>query len=153
MGYAVEACWEPPLKMPVIDPANDFPYSANQPEPYYARLIVNNNQPITVDCCNDIDCSTVRYEFKQWYGPKPQTADYQCGCDNGSSPSFFDCPDDPDPTDDLFFMGSNLGLTQWCGNGKHRGVVVANYAHYSYPPGETVYDWLCYFPFDFIVEM
>jgi hypothetical protein len=47
LGYAVDACWEPPIKMPVIDPAVDFPSSANQPEPYVERYWVNDDEPIT----------------------------------------------------------------------------------------------------------
>ena len=47
MGYAVEACWEPPLVMPVTNPALDFPVSANQSEPYVEHYYINNDQPIT----------------------------------------------------------------------------------------------------------
>ena len=150
VGYAVDACWEPPTTTPVTDPLNDFPYSANQPEPYFAQLIINGGQPITTsDCC--IGCSTVQFEFRQWYGPKPKTANFQPGCGYGSSPSFSDCAD-PDPTDDLYFMTAGMGVTI-CGNGKHRGVVVAVHEHYSYPPGEYVFDFISYFPFDYTVKM
>jgi formylglycine-generating enzyme required for sulfatase activity len=34
LGYAVDACWMPPLKTPVTDPITDFPLTANCPEPY-----------------------------------------------------------------------------------------------------------------------
>jgi len=70
-GYAVEACWEPPIKEPVTDPLNDFPYSANQPEPYLFNLVINNGNPITDDtCCGDplYDCSDLRVECAAWYG-------------------------------------------------------------------------------------
>jgi hypothetical protein len=71
-GYAVEACWEPPTKTPVIDPANDFPTSANQDEPYHYRLVLNNDQPITSCCCcgENIgnDCPNLWLEVKQWGG-------------------------------------------------------------------------------------
>jgi len=33
-GYAVDACWMPPLVQPVTDPVTDFPISANCSEPY-----------------------------------------------------------------------------------------------------------------------
>jgi len=68
-GYAVDACWELPLKTPVTDPAQDFPLTANQPEPYYLRYIINNGEPIT-DCetfeMQNYDCAYTRVELKQW---------------------------------------------------------------------------------------
>jgi hypothetical protein len=70
-GYAVEACWEPPLKTPVIDPLNDFPTTANQPEAYYLKWTLNNGEPIKYQdgCCNGAgDCSDVYAEIKQWGG-------------------------------------------------------------------------------------
>ena len=42
VGYAVEACWEPPLVTPVTDPAVDFPISANQGEPYIERYYLED---------------------------------------------------------------------------------------------------------------
>jgi hypothetical protein len=72
MGYAVEACWEPPTVMPVIDPATDFPYSANQPEPYHLDLVINNNEPVNYSpCCAadpDDPCKDLRVEIDLWYG-------------------------------------------------------------------------------------
>jgi hypothetical protein len=71
-GYAVEACWEPPTTTPVIDPANDFPISANQDEPYHFRVVVNNGQPITHNpCCGTSTadpCSDLWFEAEQWGG-------------------------------------------------------------------------------------
>jgi hypothetical protein len=70
-GYAVEASWVPPDVMPVMDPLNDFPWSANQPEPYYFQYVVNNNEPIT-----DPDwygggwgsqCDDLWLEYRNWY--------------------------------------------------------------------------------------
>jgi len=147
VGYAVEACWEPPVNMPVTDPLNDFPYSANQPEPYFAELTVNNNEIITEQCCNG--CSTVQFEFGQWYGPKPNGHTYYPGCLPGSSPTLFDC-EDPDPTDNVYFMMSGLLVTH-CGNGKHRGVAVVYKNHYETP--DLIYDWLSYIPFDYEIDM
>ncbi len=34
LGYVVDACWMPPSVTPVTDPVEDFPPSANCPEPY-----------------------------------------------------------------------------------------------------------------------
>jgi len=71
-GYAVEACWEPPTTTPVVDPANDFPISANQDEPYHFRVVVNNGQPITHNpCCGTSTadpCSDLWFEAEQWGG-------------------------------------------------------------------------------------
>ena len=73
-GYAIEACWEPPDVTPVTNPLADFPATANQPEPYYFKFIINNGEVIT-DCeaydppgPNDYDCSKARAEIKQWGG-------------------------------------------------------------------------------------
>jgi hypothetical protein len=84
-GYAVEACWEPATKQPVTDPLNDFPYSANQPEPYLFNLIVNNGNPITDDSCcgkNPLDCSDIRFEYASWggipIGDPPDANTYIC---------------------------------------------------------------------------
>jgi hypothetical protein len=73
-GYAVDACWEPPDVMPVTDPMNDFPFSANQPEPYHFRLVFNNNEVIKdLECCGTLlpphDCSDLWIEWKSWYIP------------------------------------------------------------------------------------
>jgi len=73
-GYAVEACWAPPTKTPVTDPLNDFPLSANQPEPYLFNLILNNNMTITESpCCGGDfqDCSRTRVECARWDGVDP----------------------------------------------------------------------------------
>ncbi|MCX6647329.1 MAG: hypothetical protein NTY09_13365 [bacterium] len=70
-GYAVEACWEPPTVTPVDDPLTDFPLTANQPEPYHLKWVVNNGEPIKEysQCCLGAgDCSEYRVEVKQWGG-------------------------------------------------------------------------------------
>jgi hypothetical protein len=73
-GYAVEACWEPPLVTPVTDPLTDFPSSANQPEAYHFKFVVNNGEVIT-DCeaydppgPTDYDCDKAYTELEQWGG-------------------------------------------------------------------------------------
>jgi len=75
-GYAVEACWEPPLVKPVTNPIEDFPITANQPECYRFKVVVNDGNPITEDdiynCCNygpfyDTSVHGVRLELDYWY--------------------------------------------------------------------------------------
>jgi len=67
-GYAVEACWEPPTVTPVMNPATDFPVTANQPEPYEFQFVLNNNEVITEHCCYAEDeTPDVLYAIvKQW---------------------------------------------------------------------------------------
>ena len=63
-GYAVEACWEEPLVMPVTNPLDDFPVTANQTEAYYFKYFVNNGEVITDcdTCCGLLhDCDTDLY--------------------------------------------------------------------------------------------
>jgi len=70
-GYAVEACWEPPLITPVTNPADDFPLTANQAEAYEFRVVLNSGVVITDPwCCNVIrmtptECYAIS---KQWGG-------------------------------------------------------------------------------------
>jgi len=68
-GYAVEACWEPPLVTPVTNPSIDFPVTANQPEPYFFRMILNNGEPIVEgsECCMH-GCDQLKIESNEWYG-------------------------------------------------------------------------------------
>ncbi len=69
-GYAIEACWEPPTVTPVIDPAEDFPITANQAEPYHFKVILNNGEPILVGsgCCGfgPDPCSDFRFPVREW---------------------------------------------------------------------------------------
>jgi hypothetical protein len=78
VGYAVEACWEPPLVTPVLNPAEDFPITANQPEPYYFDIVINDGQPVTDEnCCNPVEeldnwsVHQARFEANWWYLPLP----------------------------------------------------------------------------------
>ncbi len=83
VGYAVEACWEPPLVMPVTNPAEDFPITANQPEAYHFNVVFNDGQPITdPNCCNMSSPWTVheaRWEIDMWYPPSDFTGTYWIG--------------------------------------------------------------------------
>jgi hypothetical protein len=74
VGYAVEACWEPPTVTPVVNPATDFPFSANQPEAYHFKFVVNDGNPVTdPDCCNwkNWTVHEVRAEVQFWYTNLP----------------------------------------------------------------------------------
>jgi len=67
-GYAVDACWAPPDVTPVTDPVTDFPVSANQPELYYFKLVINDGQPVThQDWCCDYTVYDSRAETRDWY--------------------------------------------------------------------------------------
>jgi hypothetical protein len=72
-GYAVEACWEPPINTPVTNPAEDFPITANQPEAYHFKLVVNEGKTITdPNCCNVVlpfTCEQAHSERNIWYYP------------------------------------------------------------------------------------
>ncbi len=68
-GYAVEACWEPPLVTPVTDPLTDFPITANQPEAYHFKMVVNYGEVITDcdQCCGlNETCTDWHIEQLQW---------------------------------------------------------------------------------------
>ncbi|MFH1514446.1 MAG: hypothetical protein ABIG42_03205 [bacterium] len=103
-GYAIEASWEPPIVTPVTDPINDFPISANQVEPYYCNLLINNGEPITYDpCCGygPDHCDDYKVITRQWYGhpirhwglswPPP----YMLPITGGSNA--YECEDEPPP--------------------------------------------------------
>ena len=65
MGYAVEACWEPPTVNPVTNPATDFPITANQSEPYIERYYCNDDQPITKPH-TEVKEYPYYCQYKQW---------------------------------------------------------------------------------------
>ncbi len=71
-GYAVEACWEPPINKPVTDPVVDFPVSANQPEAYHFKCVINDGNPIDdPECCmRDGTIHDARAEIYTWYIPE-----------------------------------------------------------------------------------
>jgi hypothetical protein len=67
-GYAIDACWEPPTVTPVSDPAKDFPFSANQPELYHFKIVINDGvMPLTTGCCLNITVHEARAEVDDWY--------------------------------------------------------------------------------------
>jgi hypothetical protein len=81
LGYAVDACWEPPISTPVLDPINDFPVAANQPEAYHFKYVINAGNPITeASCCGtytecanpDVGCKNLWVEKLAWSEKKPE---------------------------------------------------------------------------------
>ncbi len=83
-GYAVEACWELPTVTPVTNPAEDFPISANQPEAYHFKVVINDGNPVIDHCC--AYSSTVyeaRAERYLWYrGPESHPTSQWVACWN-----------------------------------------------------------------------
>jgi hypothetical protein len=69
-GYALDVCWEQPTVMPVQNPADDFPITANQPELYRFEVIYNDGNPITDWYCCNLGTPTInegRVELDLWY--------------------------------------------------------------------------------------
>jgi len=121
-GYAVEACWEPPLVTPVFNPVTDFPPTANQPEAYYLNAEANNGGKIidSHECCGDgYDCHDLYIEQKQWGGLISNR--YRFHFPDGSFyagflDSYEPCLEGRYVPDMSFFSG-------WWGNGTHRILV------------------------------
>ncbi len=145
-GYAVDACWEPPTVTPVTDPLNDFPFSANQPEPYYFRLVLNNDEVIEdLECCgyeNEAfqthDCADIWIEWKSWYVPIEALQEYpwrfglrweKDDPNFGTGIIFYDtvpfCKDGTGPGDMALYPGTVIPGYQ--GEGKWRYAVRISY--------------------------
>ena len=141
-GYAVEACWEPPTVTPVRNPFADFPVSANQPEAYYFRYVVNNGEEIA-DCDEwpfmGWDCSVMYVEVAQWGGITSDDMFRRFEPDGGwGGFGILDC----DPPMENRFGAKHMAACEF-GNGTHRGVCV-NYRFrmgYQYDIAYTVFDW------------
>jgi hypothetical protein len=73
MGYAVEACWEPPTVNPVHNPATDFPTSANQSEPYVERYFLNDDKPITLPS-TEIKEYPIYVQYREWPSNEPNNS-------------------------------------------------------------------------------
>jgi hypothetical protein len=141
-GYAVEACWEPPLKMPVTDPANDFPITANQPEAYRFRIVVNSGETITdcEECCDNI-CSELSADIFQW-GEFTSNRIQRCPPDGiWDEPLLQDCS--PIQENTFTFVGMDSCAY---GNGIHRWIAY-NFAVKGPKPSNIAYDI-----FDFTVN-
>jgi hypothetical protein len=140
-GYAVEACWEPPTVTPVTNPIEDFPLSANQPEAYYFRYVVNNGEEIT-DCDEWqgppwYDCGRMYVELHEWGGIT--SLSYRRFHPGGgfTGGGFYDC----DPPIENRFAPYHLSVCQY-GNGTFRGVCLNFWFDgYFNDIAYTVFDW------------
>ncbi len=128
-GYAVDACWVQPKVTPVTDPASDFPFSANQPEPYFFEIVVNNNEVIDFEpCCGGDpfgDCTQLWAEARSWYGPQIGRGQITTRpdariCGWGATV----CQPGTAPNDDCVLPGG-CSFTDILSNGKHQGVAMA----------------------------
>ena len=128
VGYAVEACWEPPSVMPVIDPVTDFPITANQPEAYHFKMVVNNGEVITdcKNCCGvSMDCSELYIEHSQWGGISSNRVGAYWPDAGGDNGYLHDC----EPEQEGRYAATiHLPSCKW-GNGIHR-IVAINYRSY-----------------------
>jgi len=157
-GYAVEACWEPPLVTPVTDPASDFPLTTNQPEAYRFYLSLNNGEPITDPNCCGTHCDPfdAHYFSKQWGG---HTAlhfvnytehnftfggiYYSCG---GGYPEYWECEEDwPD-----MYCGWPILIAKAFPDGDYLGVAI-NYRFNI--DGPVIRTEMGYAVFEFTVDL
>ena len=152
-GYAIDACWLPPDVMPVTNPVDDFPVSANQEEPYYFRYVVNNDEPITHEpCCGfELDCTDLRIEFSDWYGETPRhlkvsfppPPQWYMQTDNNDS----DCDCEMPPN--VHYLTPYIrSITTWYPeDGNYRGVAVLNHYHLGN------HDSISYDIFDYVIDL
>jgi len=138
-GYAVEACWEPPTVTPVTNPIEDFPFSANQPEAYYFRYVVNNGEEIT-DCDDwpvfPYDCDYMYIELCQWGGIRSDGF-RRFEPDGGGGWYLKDC----DPPIENRFATAQMTACEY-GNGTFRGVCLNFWFDgYFNDIAYTVFDW------------
>jgi len=131
-GYAVEACWEPPINTPVTNPIIDFPASANQTEPYFFDMVINNGDPIIHDsgCCGsdlpEDGCDTLKGIALEW---DTDLIDFMYWKhDNSNSATWAIFPCDPDNPDSSYRFG-NINFS---GNdpGKYRDLVAVFYTEF-----------------------
>jgi hypothetical protein len=105
-GYALDVCWEIPTVMPVTNPVDDFPFSANQPELFHFKVVYNNGLVITdPSCCNHYGSppSTIEegyVELDLWYllpdAIEKRMVGFRCEAFYKTSSLTGDC-DSPDP--------------------------------------------------------
>ena len=120
-GYAVDACWELPSKMPVTNPAADFPLTANQPEAYEFYVNLHNGEPITeLPCCGvDDDPSDTYFYSKQWAGHTAQHFAWYSEHEKSNGSYIYPCGDQwPDEYCNDFFSAGNFP------NGDYMGVAI-----------------------------
>ena len=146
VGYAVEACWDEPMVTPVTDPVNDFPPTANQPEAYYVRYVLNMGEVITdcETCCGAIFdetvCEQLHIEVKQWGGLTSDRLAIWWPPDYYNGLVLNDFCD----VEDWYYTASMDSCKY--GNGTHRHVC---YNHRYY---QGVYYDIAYVIFDFVVN-
>jgi hypothetical protein len=160
-GYAVEALWVPPSVEPVTNPVTDFPWSANQPEPYYLQFVVNDGEPIADADWNPPSCHKVRFEYNRWpdmpdemdvsritYPPWNNGESWIVAGQSGLQPDQCSNP----PTDVIWLPGGSATFPIPSGyeNGIYRGVAVLHAA--GIPPFPFHEDYFVYDIFDFTID-
>ncbi len=82
MGYAVDACWTPPLTVPVTDPMTDFGIDANCPEAWQLSITVEEVAEGLTDCGGE---EIITVDVYDWQGKDDvQPVEIECpGIVNG----------------------------------------------------------------------
>jgi len=70
-GYAVDTCWVPPVNKPVLDPVEDFPTSANCPEPWKIEVFV---EPVSEGLSNFGGYTKLLIDVYDWQGKESHLA-------------------------------------------------------------------------------
>ncbi len=97
-GYAVDASWAPPINVPVLDPMEDFPISANCPEPWKIDVLDLPSHVVLTP-----DGGSVAFEFDIY--------DYQ-----GSTSLFeptVECPELFDGVKTAQWVSDEVGYSTW----------------------------------------
>jgi hypothetical protein len=134
-GYALDVCWEPPTVMPVLDPADDFPITANQPELYKFEWVFNNGNKITFhQCCNVVNYTINEgyVELYEWYRLPPADS---VSCNNvGSWNEYFTdawggfCADDCDSPNPKHIRCAPGTWVEEPGNGIYQAIAIENHS-------------------------
>ena len=161
-GYAVDAHWHPPSVTPVTDPLNDFPVTANEPEPYFFEFVINNEQPITDPdwyCyTGENNCQEMRLDFKIWwydgnaYGSAWSIPPWSDGTEwmMLNDTVFSECVE-PHPPDEIWFAnGFGSGpIPKDFVDGTRRGVAILSW---HLKPTSGIY-YAAYDVFDFTIDL
>jgi len=158
-GYAIEGCWEPPINTPVTDPLNDFPYSANQEEPYFFQVVINNGEVIDYDpCCGyEEECEDFRIELTTWDGQYEGENEFK-GCFllpaphnwiKGMGSPYPICSTDPSG-DPVWLKPHYADFTD--NEGIFRGVCIIYRSQFVYNAPD-IYSAIAYTVFDFTVDL
>jgi len=121
-AYAVDASWFPPDVTQVTDPISDFPFSANQPEVYHFKYVVNNNETVT-DCDTmpimGYVCDVLYMEVEEWEGERSSRYLLFLSDGSGGGGGLTDC----DPVIDGRYASPQMGICT-LGNGKFKGLAL-----------------------------